>query len=1393
MEVSDTDFIQTDELEIDRVTNELSQLTRDIELFRNYDIRHQERRTNNPKKREYMNHESNNYVLESMVKLSDWEGVIREVGLYGFSRNDIIRITDIAIEHLFRGDVKELGLMFQTLNYRRYVNNPEPGEGNSIIDSKIKKSDPKTQNIIDFDSKFDINAINAGLNIIECAATDPKKAQEDFLEYFSPKNEGVKIYVERIIKKEFDKVSESEKESQRRLLTSKTYTRIHAEIRQYLIRMISNTFYGLGSGSNPIPEVKSDTMTSLLREKNWNSYSTEIKEDIKSSMLVNINTDSYTQESLMVLAHIDPSLALSEATVFGNRNEIIYEVASFAPEDIIQAIREGSISAEERLVFIHSLVELNPHYLLHHYQEIDVPSLKIEEFLKASIFKEDIFSLIQVSETDGYLKTIISEQQNQEFIKSQLMEIFKNQSGKDIILFHLYYSGSGLPIFSDPEYLSLITNSLDNLGSEFMSKVKKVGSPLDPGFLEDIKYSFKRDSRGEKYNSIRDNHFKFLPPQLQTFIPLYSFVEAGQSEEVCAQIIDNRMDIGGRNIFAIHLSQNLNTIFFDKCESSWGMSVNLLSLVNKETVALMSEDKKIQLSEFVINLLENFDQETEDFFVPEDWGDGENVDDVHNYIYKHLALFSTSLTELKNPEIRRLMIELAAKDNAFLEGFSYINGDEFYGDHFFTEVEKSYIIEMKDSVEGRVKAIDFFKEKQNQRFVQHCFEKAMVDFPVLVPFNNYQHYRRCRDFAGEFDFNIETVNGIVSLEKLLDEKDLHLLSKGRMVDRSDIMRFVSHVLIAKNIESLGIEKEPAFLWSDTASELYLDPGYLYSLSPDKRREVADVYRFIELHRRKILTKLMDIDVNWLETAPKFLDLLIGSEPKDFEEVVSVLGKKLELEQVNQDKLLGLFRLKDLRLGKFSRRIIVGNIINLSKSDDGVEVVKSILDSTHLSKDDPKRLRNIFRLGEIVRISSRLFESRDLGHAKDAILKLASDKILSTFGFDSESNSKFSANVERLQNSGLFGAYVALKDRYGRNKYPRSLRALNEVYQHILEGDFSDYRKNNPLASEIIHDVSHEQTQNWHQPSQEITMNGYLYSFKDMEFASRSLAQESISHLQKISEDSYERRYRKSQGLIDNIRFVFGTFRKIKEGDFDADDVRDISERCLKTISILSGLGETQSANDVRQIIKVLNTEIDDSKKVIFHSKDSDDIVDLFNSGLYPQETCQSWRDGLYNECLLSTVSDPYTRIINVLDHNQNIVGRSLIKLRSIQKMKKTVDSEAASDGNPINTILVETVYAHKSTSTVKSVIFATAVEKAIACKLPLLIGNSHSVSKSDVEYIQSKGGKISIIPVKLVKDVVTGDRAYSDTFGGKINPESEYIDSGGDVMLISFEDYESTA
>jgi len=197
--------------------------------------------------------------------------------------------------------------------------------------------------------------------------------------------------------------------------------------------------------------------------------------------------------------------------------------------------------------------------------------------------------------------------------------------------------------------------------------------------------------------------------------------------------------------------------------------------------------------------------------------------------------------------------------------------------------------------------------------------------------------------------------------------------------------------------------------------------------------------------------------------------------------------------------------------------------------------------------------------------------------------------------------------------------------------------------------------------------------------------------------------------------------------------------------------------------------------DIRQIEKVFT--VGDIRSV--RAYESDDALTLLKVGAEPQETCQSWRMGGFNECLLAYVADSNKKVINVADGEGRIVARSIIKL-TYQRDENDFGLKTQR-----KTLLVEGLYSLLPIPEVYQAFVRVLLAKAQGLDASITFGKNldETALKVFEEEARRVGYEMSERRLEIFIPPSLNKYEYSDTLGGKIR----WFDRYEQLEAITFE------
>jgi len=408
----------------------------------------------------------------------------------------------------------------------------------------------------------------------------------------------------------------------------------------------------------------------------------------------------------------------------------------------------------------------------------------------------------------------------------------------------------------------------------------------------------------------------------------------------------------------------------------------------------------------------------------------------------------------------------------------------------------------------------------------------------------------------------------------------------------------------------------------------------------------------------------------------------------------------------------------------------------------------------------------------------------------------------------EYRDKIENNLDELLKGGFFEIVPSLAGKYEGKNEMEVKNLLRTITAHIIEGDFKSWRYTHERSEVQLAGLTEEQKEFWKgtleaitidielpedekgrradelKAAQEIIRNAkehILDSKPDFDFSKEreQILTAKVSELTEriksaTSEDekkrlALEKRAVQAEAtLINGVLEIENATPRSFTRERMLTQARELRERITELNLPLAGL-------DIEQIEKVFT--VGDIKSVT--AFESDDALTLLRVGVEPQETCQSWRNGGFNECLLAYVADSNKKVLNVADGEGRIVARSIIKLTS-QRDQNDFESKTQR-----KTLLVEKPYSLLPNSEVYRAFVRMLLTKAQGLDASITFGKGFDEATLQmfaeearaVGYGMNEGSLDVFIPHSLNK------YEYSDTLGGKIS----WFDRYQQLEAVTFE------
>jgi hypothetical protein len=390
------------------------------------------------------------------------------------------------------------------------------------------------------------------------------------------------------------------------------------------------------------------------------------------------------------------------------------------------------------------------------------------------------------------------------------------------------------------------------------------------------------------------------------------------------------------------------------------------------------------------------------------------------------------------------------------------------------------------------------------------------------------------------------------------------------------------------------------------------------------------------------------------------------------------------------------------------------------------------------------------------------------------------------------------NLDKMLNSGILEIIPTLAGKYESEGESEVKMLLKTITGHIIEEDFETWKYSHEQSEAQLVGLTEEQRDFWIANIEPVTIDIALSesdeSRRDDELkAAQGIIRNCKEHILS-SQPDFEFSRERFQIIAANLVEIT---EKIRNASNEEEKSRLIAKRRVAEAeaALIIGVLEIEEATassytrdsllrrvaemsegieelklplaglDLEQIEKIFT--VGDIEKVT--ASESDDALTLLRVGVEPQETCQSWRNGGFNECLLAYVADANKKVINITDSDGRIVARSIVKLTY---QRNSDDPETTKR----RTLLIERPYSLLPNDEVYRVFIRLLLAKAEGLDSSITFSSDfdEGVLRLFKEEAQAFGYSLSQESLEIYLPQSLNKYEYSDTLGGKKNWFNKY-------------------
>lgn len=374
-------------------------------------------------------------------------------------------------------------------------------------------------------------------------------------------------------------------------------------------------------------------------------------------------------------------------------------------------------------------------------------------------------------------------------------------------------------------------------------------------------------------------------------------------------------------------------------------------------------------------------------------------------------------------------------------------------------------------------------------------------------------------------------------------------------------------------------------------------------------------------------------------------------------------------------------------------VLHGALTLRARGVEGQRTMADIMDRFRGSKDDPARLRKLFRMVEVLdrfgddegpfdpseriaqidatleNISGFLPKAgreprkelvrrqRSLEIERGRLTGLAgiveayqgriANRISQRLHVDADVGQQFAEQIETHAESGLIDIATTLQLSFEAKKVDRPQSTLRQVVTHVVKGDFQQWKYEHPYAKEQLRFLEQD-VSIWKQNEESVVVG---------EDSSGDILSGQVSAALRLLGDGIEhaRRLSASESISRMMEVLEGVTQALQSSPLE---VGQLFTAIVEAQRVARELGSDQVVNDLNQIMLPFQVQSVGSVR----AEEFDDPLRLMRMGTEPTETCQSWKKGQYNEALLAYVADGDKKGLNVIGEDGQVLLRCISRI-----------------------------------------------------------------------------------------------------------------------------------
>ncbi len=513
-----------------------------------------------------------------------------------------------------------------------------------------------------------------------------------------------------------------------------------------------------------------------------------------------------------------------------------------------------------------------------------------------------------------------------------------------------------------------------------------------------------------------------------------------------------------------------------------------------------------------------------------------------------------------------------------------------------------------------------------------------------------------------------------------------------------------------------------------------------------------------------------------------------------------------------DNFRRLLAHKKVRRSHQSRGILLQGFLRMrAQGEQGAAVLQDMMQRYRDTRDDPRRVREMFRSFEMLerfgcmeydydpterleairaalanielilprldpptrkairtRRRALIKEEQELTglvgpteHYRDRVATVLTDRL----GVSAEIGHAIADNIDAHDRSGFLDMSTTLLLSFEAKKVDDPVEALRSVIEHHVVGDFASWKYTHECAEDQIGFLG-DQREHWIETEDAVQVERSDEEqdlLEQQRSAALGLLDDADAHFAEFTADRTD-----DDAVTAIARQLAAVREQLTATPLERGAVLRMAMRLQQQCEAAS---LHQVASDVNQLYRPFTV----SEVGTVTAEEFDDELRMIRLGTEPSETCQSWKRGAYNECLLSYVVDANKKGINVRGEEGEILLRCVERITQIR--------ETNTEGEH-PTLFLEPAYKTIDHPRVYQAFAQLAFNKAESCGASVSItphvwceqalqafyeeaARRGATVRGDTE--ENKGEERDMYIARTQNEY-----QYSDSFGGKLSDYNTY-------------------